>query len=126
MVIHVPCPVPAMMDSSDQDSPLARTEESYITQDHLAGVTLAGKVCEYLGFENDSGVPFIFYFISFIDFCGSPELETFISKEMGINKVAIWCLVQVISQCCGLVSLSPFYRCANTGSERFNNSSSRH
>ncbi|KAI5250839.1 Complement C2 [Manis pentadactyla] len=33
-----------MMDSSDQDSPLARTEESYITQDHLAGVTLAGKV----------------------------------------------------------------------------------
>lgn len=45
-----------------------------------------------------------FDFMPLTDFCGSSNLETFISEEMGPNQAPTGCLVQVISQRSGLAS----------------------
>lgn len=87
---------------------LSRAEESYIREHRQAGVTQQ-KYVKILGLKMIQVFPVLFYFILFADFCGSTNLEAFISKEPGINEATTRCLVQGISQHCGLVSLSSFY-----------------
>lgn len=107
---HSQCRLPTA--SSDPSSPATTQRKNPISDSATwlesrrqeKYVTILGLITIYVFLV-------FFYVMPFTDFCGSPNLETFISKEMGTNKATTRCWVQVISRCSGFVPLPPFYRC---------------